>query len=199
MTSEQPSRRRPLPRRARSTDRPETQDKTLPGSSEPEFLIVGKISRPHGVRGEIGMILMTQHPEHLMSVKKLYVGPDYKPYRVERMRRHQEGMIILFSDFKDRDQAELLREQMVHIHMRDAVPLEDGEYYLFQVEGILVVTEEGEELGRLTGLIETGANDVYVITTLEGGELLLPVIPEVIKSVDVQGGKMTVHLLDGLR
>jgi 16S rRNA processing protein RimM len=199
MTSDQPSGRRPLPRRQRSIVRPETQDKTTPGSSEPEFLIVGKISRPHGVRGEVGMILMTQHPEHLLSVKKLYVGSNYKPYRVERMRRHQEGMIILFADLKDRDQAELLREQMVHIHMRDAVPLEDGEYYLFQIEGILVVSEEGEELGRLTGLIETGANDVYVVTTPAGGELLLPAIPDVIKNVDVQGGKMTVHLLDGLR
>jgi 16S rRNA processing protein RimM len=145
------------------------------------------------------MRLMTDYAEHLLNIKKLFIGEDHTPYRVQRMRRHQEGMIIHFKDVTDRDQAELLREQMVYIHIRDAVPLEDGEYYLFQIEGILVVTEEGEELGRLTGLIETGANDVYVITTPEGKELLLPVIPDVIKNVDVPAGKMTVHLLDGLR
>jgi len=169
------------------------------GSSEPEFLLVGKIVRPHGVRGEVGMSLMTQHPEHLLSVKKLFVGPSYQLHRVDRMRRHQTGMIVHFADIKDRDHANLLREQMVYISIKDAVPLEEGEYYLYQVEGILVVTEEGEELGRLTGLIETGANDVYVVTTSAGSELLLPVIPDVIKNVDVPGGKMTVHLLDGLR
>jgi 16S rRNA processing protein RimM len=151
------------------------------------------------VRGEVGMRLMTEHPEHLLSLKKLYLGPEHKPYLVARMRRHQDGMIIQFVEIKDRDQAELLRETMVYIHVQDAIPLEDGEYYLFQIEGILVVTEEGEELGRLTGLIETGANDVYVVTTPAGGELLLPAIPDVIKKVDVDAGRMTVQLLEGLR
>jgi 16S rRNA processing protein RimM len=95
--------------------------------------------------------------------------------------------------------AEGLREQFVHVHVDDAVPLEDGEYYLFQIEGIQVVTEDGESLGHLSGLLETGANDVYVITTPEGDEILLPVIPDVIKKVDVPGGVMIVHLLEGLR
>lgn len=185
--------RRPIRRR-----RAEVEDRSS-GSSEPEFLLVGRIIRPHGVRGEVGMRLMTDHPEHLLGLKKLYLGPEYKPYQVTRMRRHQEGMIIQFVEVKDRDQAELLRETMVYIHIQDAIPLEDGEYYLFQIEGILVVTEEGEELGRLTGLIETGANDVYVITTPSGGELLLPAIPDVIKKVDVQAGRMIVQLLEGLR
>lgn len=185
--------RRPIRRR-----RPEVEDKSS-GSAEPEFLLVGRIIRPHGVRGEVGMRLMTEHPEHLLSLKKLYLGPEHKPYLVARMRRHQDGMIIQFVEIKDRDQAELLRETMVYIHVQDAIPLEDGEYYLFQIEGILVVTEEGEELGRLTGLIETGANDVYVVTTPAGGELLLPAIPDVIRKVDVDAGRMTVKLLEGLR
>lgn len=169
------------------------------GSSEPEFLVVGRIVRPHGVRGEVGMKLMTDHPEHLLQVKTLHVGTNHQPYAVTRMRRHQTGMIIHLSGLTDRDMAETLREQFVHVHIDDAVPLEDGEYYLFQIEGIQVVAEDGESLGHLSGLLETGANDVYVITTPDGGELLLPVIPDVIKKVDVPAGVMTVHLLDGLR
>jgi 16S rRNA processing protein RimM len=145
------------------------------------------------------MKLMTDHPEHLLQVKTLYVGSDHHPHAVNRMRRHQTGMIIHFDGLTDRDMAEVLREQFVYVHVDDAIPLEDGEYYLFQIEGIHVVTEDGETLGHLSGLLETGANDVYIITTPEGDELLLPVIPDVIKQVDVPGGVMTVHLLEGLR
>src|SRR5688572_296715 len=145
------SPRRPLRRR------PEQQEQTTTGSSEPEFLLVGRVARPHGVRGEVGMLLMTEHPEHLLTLKKLYVGSEYKPYKVERMRRHHNGMIIHFAGFTNRDHAEALRDQMIYISIKDAIPLEDGEYYLYQIEKMRVVSDEGEELGRVTGLIETGA------------------------------------------
>lgn len=159
---------------------------------------MGQIVRPHGVRGEVGMKLLTAYPEHLFDVETLYLGEDYEPRQVTRMRRHSEGMIIHFSGMGDRDAAEELRGLMVHVHIDDAVPLEDGEYYLFQIEGIRVVTDTGDELGRLTGLLETGANDVYVVTRPDGGEVLLPVIPDVILKVDVAAQVMTVHLIDGL-
>lgn len=187
-----------FPRRSTGRRQAGSKDRKS-GSSEPEFLIVGRIARPHGVRGDVGMTLMTEHPDRLMNVKVLYLGPDLEPHQVKRMRRHQDGMIITFEEVADRDTAESLREHLVHIHLKDAVPLEEGEYYLFQIEGIRVVTEDGEELGRLTGLIETGANDVYVVTSGEGKEILLPAIPDVILNVDVPGSVMTVRLLEGLR
>lgn len=144
------------------------------------------------------MKIITDYPEKLLQIETLYVGPDHLPYRVRRMRRHFDGMIIQLDGVADRNAAEALREMMVYIHISDAVPLEEGEYYLFQIEGIRVVTDEGLELGHLTNLIETGANDVYVITGPQGQEILIPAIPEVIQEVDTAGGVMTVHLLDGL-
>ncbi len=186
------------PRRPAGRKHPGSEDKQS-GSSEPEFLIVGRIARPHGVRGEVGMKLMTEHPGHLLGVRTLYVGERRQPLPVQRMRRHQQGMIIQFTGVTDRDMAEDLRDEVVYVHLSDAVPLEDGEYYLFQIEGIRVVTDSDEELGRLTDVLETGANDVYVITTPEGREILIPAIPEVICKVDVQGQVMVVHLLEGLR
>lgn len=166
--------------------------------AEPEFLIVGRVVRPHGIRGDVAMKLMTDYPERLTSAQTLYLGPDYEPYTVERLRSHKIGLLIKFEEINDRDEAEALREQFVHVHVSSAIPLEEGEYYLYQLEGIRVVTEEGEELGTLTDYIETGANDVYIITKPEGGEILLPAIPDVIKDVDIEGKTMTVKLLEGL-
>ena len=168
------------------------------GSPEPEYLIVGEIIRPHGVRGDVAMKSLTAYPERLGDIEQLYVGADHVPYRVKRIRPHQSGMLILFQGIADRNQAEELRGEMVYIHLDDAIPLEDGEYYLYQIEGIRVVTDEGQELGHLTDYIETGANDVYIITTSEGGEVLIPAIPDVIQAVDLDAHVMTVRLLDGL-
>jgi 16S rRNA processing protein RimM len=168
------------------------------GSSEPEFLIVGQVIRPHGIRGEVGMKTLTAYPERLLHVETLYIGPGCEPIHVGRIRPHSEGMIIHFDGVDDRDAAEDLRGLLVHVHIDDAVPLAEGEVYLWQIEGIRVVTDAGQELGRVTGLFETGANDVYVVTTPEGGEVLLPAIPEVILKVNVEAQVMTVHLMNGL-
>ncbi|NLH08793.1 MAG: 16S rRNA processing protein RimM [Chloroflexi bacterium] len=161
-------------------------------------MIVGRVVRPHGVRGEIAMKVLTDYPERLADVEMLYVGPNHEPYTVEHVRSHKIGRLIKFKEVNDRDEAEALRELFVHVHISDAVPLEEGEYYLYQLEGMKVVTDEGVELGVLTGYIETGANDVYIITTPEGKEILIPAIPDVIKNVDLEAKAMTVTLLEGL-
>lgn len=144
------------------------------------------------------MKIITAYPERLPQIETLYLGAEYHPYSIKRMRRHMDGMIIQLEGVSDRNKAETLRGMFVHIHIDDAVPLEKGEYYLFQIEGMRVVADTGQELGRLTDLIETGANDVYVVTTPDDREILLPAIPEVIERVDTIAGVMTVHLLEGL-
>lgn len=169
-----------------------------PEPSEPEFLIVGRIVRPHGIRGEVAMKLITDYPDRLLDIQTLYLGPQHQPHQVKRIRRHSEGMLIQFTGISDRNQAEQFREMLVYVHIDDAVPLEEGEYYLYQLEGISIVTDTGQILGHLTGLIETGANDVYIVTTPEGGEILLPAIPDVIREVNVSERVMVVHLLEGL-
>lgn len=144
------------------------------------------------------MKLMTEYPGRLEPGRTLYVGPGYTPRIIRRIRSHQSGVLLQFKDITDRDAAEALRGAFVHVPLEEAVPLEEGEYYLYQIEGIRVVSDAGEELGRLTGYIETGANDVYIVTTPEAGEILLPAIPEVILTVDLEERVMTVHLLEGL-
>lgn len=148
------------------------------------------------------MKVFTDYPERLPDIPTLYLRaehtPQYEPYRANRIRRHPKGLLIHFDGVRDRDEAEALRDLEVHISIKDAVPLEEGEYYLFQLIGIRVVTDEGKELGHLTNVLETGANDVYVVITDEGKEILLPAIPDVIRQVDIPAGVMTVYLLEGL-
>jgi 16S rRNA processing protein RimM len=160
---------------------------------------VGRIVRPHGVRGEVNLRALTAYPERLSSQVRLYVGSRRQRFAVRRIRQRSEEMLIVqLEGIDDRDAAESLREEMVYVHIDDAVPLEEDEYYLYQIEGIRVVTGEGEELGQVTDVIETGANDVYVVTTPDGTEHLIPAIADVIQTVDVAKGVMVVKLLDGL-
>jgi len=143
------------------------------------------------------MMIITDYPERLLDTEILHVGPTHRPHRVVGARRHRDAILLRFEGVPDRDGAEAFRGQLVYIRRRDAVPLEEGEYYFHQLENIRVVTDEGEELGQLVNFIETGANDVYIVHGPRG-ELLLPAIPEVILHVDVAAHIMTVHLIEGL-
>jgi len=186
------------PRRPQKKNETGSEDAKA-ASSEPEFLIVGQIARPHGVRGEMAMKILTDFPEHLADVETFYLGSHYEPLHAIRLRRVTGGILVLFDGVTSREQAERYRGALTHISLKDAVPLRDGEVYLYQIQGIRVVTEDGEELGRLADLIETGANDVYIVKNEQGEELLLPAIPDVIRNIDVAKQVMTVHLLAGLK
>lgn len=178
-------------------DDPSGSEEDFKNASEPDFLIVGKIIRPHGVRGDVTMMIITDYPDRLHDFETLYVGQTYQPHRVASLRRHRDAMLLRFEGFADRDSVEIFRNQFVYVGRADAAPLEEGEYYFYQLENIRVVTDDGEELGRLVDYIETGANDVYIVRGPRG-DLLLPVIPEVIVRVDIEARVMTVHLLEGL-
>jgi len=178
-------------------DGPSGSEEDTENASEPDFLIVGTIIRPHGVRGDVAMMIQTDYPERLGDAEILYVGPAHRPHRVAAMRRHRDAMLLRFEGVSDRNAAEAFRNQFVYVRKEDAVPLEEGEYYFYQLKDIRVVTDDGEELGRLVDFIETGANDVYIVHGPRG-EVLLPAIPQVILRVDVVARVMTVHLIEGL-
>jgi len=170
----------------------------------PPFLLLGQVLRPQGVRGELRVRVLTDYPERIVPGSMLYAGLDpAKPARarrhvVESVRTHQGYLLLKFTDVPDRDAADLLREQYIMVPLADAVPLDEGEFYLYQAIGLAVYTDEGEHLGDVQEIIETGANDVFVVRG-ERGEILLPAIDEVIREIDVDAGRMTVHLMEGLR
>jgi 16S rRNA processing protein RimM len=173
-------------------------------SSAPDFLILGEILRPHGVRGELRIRILTEYPERISQLEKVYIGRDAnktaaKIYNIEQMRLHQEGYGLLrITGVNDRDAADRLRDHLIMVALEDAVPLEDDEFYLYQVIGLKVQTDDGKLLGTISDVLETGANDVYIIDSPQYGEILIPVTDETILETDIDNGVVTVKLLDGL-
>ncbi|MEW6579072.1 MAG: ribosome maturation factor RimM [Chloroflexota bacterium] len=174
-----------------------------PPTGTPPFLLLGRVLRPHGIRGELRIEVLTAYPERIVPEQRVYLGPDpadvsaARLYTIAQARRHQQYLILQLAEISDRNAAELLREQYVMVAFEDAVPLEDGEYYLFQVIGLNVITTDGETLGNVKEVLETGANDVFVVHGPRG-EILLPVIDECVQDIDFDAGTITVRLLDGL-
>jgi len=165
---------------------------------EPNYLAIGRVVRPFGLRGELRVQLLTEYPEQLSRLRMVYLGPETQPWEVESVRLHQGAALFKLVGCNDRSVADTLRGAWVQIARKDAVPLEDDEYYEHQVVGMTVVEEDGTVLGKLTEIITTGANDVFVVIG-PGGELLLPAIESVILDIDLDTGQMMVHILDGLR
>lgn len=168
----------------------------LPG--EPEYLVVGYLRRPHGVRGEMVMEVHTDFPERLGPDVEVFVGDTYQPLIISSARPHNEGMIVKFQNLDTPEGAGRFRNQSVYVRTADRPPLPAGQYYHHQLIGFSVVDEKHELLGALTEIMQTGANEVYVVRRPDNTEVLLPAISSVLLSVDMHRREILVHLLPGL-
>ena len=165
--------------------------------SEPRYLVIGKIVAPWGVRGEVKVAIETGFPERFKRLKKVYVGEKATSFVLEGSRLHKGHALLKLRGCDDRGAAEKLRGQLVYIPFEEAMPLGEDEYYVYQIVGLDVWTSEGEHLGRISEVLFTGANDVYVVRG-EKGEILIPAVEDVVLEVDLAGGRMIVELMDGL-
>jgi len=174
--------------------------KDAPGSpdGEPVYLAVGFLRRAHGVRGEMIMELRTDFPERLRSGRKLFVGDEHKPVTLSGARPHPKGMLVRLQGIETPEEAGQLRNQWVYVRAADVPDLPGGKLYQHEILGFEVVDEDDRLLGKLVEIIETGANDVYVVKSDSGKELLLPAIPSVILDLDPDRRAIRVHLLEGL-
>lgn len=167
-------------------------------STEPRFLVIGRIIKPHGVRGEMRVEIITELPERFTWLETVYLGEhDPQPVSVESVRFHKSFVLVKLVGYDSREEAAELRSQLLQVPEDEAIPLEEGEYYLYQLEGLAVYTDEGEHLGELVEVIETKANNVFVVQGSRG-EVLLPDTDEVVLDIDFENGRIEVHLLPGL-
>jgi len=157
------------------------------------YLTVGILIGAHALGGEMRMRLVTDDPDQLLDLKTVYLGEKHRPYTIESVRFHKEGALIAFVEVEDVETAEAMRGLPVRIAGQDARPLEEGEFYLYQVIGLRAQDEAGNLLGSVTDLIETGANLVLVVTGEDGTEALYPSIPEVVIALNPDAGYVTIR------
>jgi 16S rRNA processing protein RimM len=175
--------------------------KDQPGSphmGEPEFLVIGRLGRTHGVKGEIFMTVLTDFPERIVPGLKVFIGPDYNPATIKSCRWINQGVLIAFEGYSNPEKATAFRNQFIQILASDRPPLPEGEYYYHQLLGLAVITEDGQMLGSIIEILETVANDVYVVQTEDKKEILLPAIDQVVLGIDLEKQTIMVRLLPGL-
>ena len=165
-----------------------------------ELLQVGVVTQTHGIRGEVKVFPTTDDAGRFRDLKKVFLdtGREKLPLEIQGVKFFKQFVIVKFKGLDTINEVERFRRCPLLVPREDAVPLEEDEYYIADMIGMQVETENGESFGTLKDVMETGANDVYVIDSISHGEVLVPAIKECIRKVDVAEGKMIVHLMDGL-
>lgn len=166
-----------------------------------DFFEIGQIVNTFGIKGMVKIYPYTEDVRRFEKLKKVYLvnQNSKKEYEIEEVKYHKNMVLAKFKGIDTVEQAENLRNSSIHIERKDATPLEEGCYYIADLIGLPVYTDEGEKLGIIEDIFNTGSNDVYVVKDANKKQILLPGIDEVIKEINIEEGKIIVHMLNGLR
>lgn len=162
---------------------------------------VGAVTSTHGLRGEVKVFPTTDDPLRYKKLKEVIAdtGKGQGVLKLEQVRFFKQMVIVKFKGIDDINEAEKYKGAKLYVTRENAVDLGEDEYFLADLVGLKAQTEEGEPLGTLADVIQTGANDVYAIRQENGKELLVPAIKDCIKAIDMSGGIIVIRLLPGLR
>lgn len=144
------------------------------------------------------MDVYTDFPERLVEDVVVYIGPQFKPMRIVQRRLHSRGLLLTFEGYQSREEVADLRNLLVQVLAAESPALPEGDYYLHQLRGLQVITEDGTSLGWVHAILETGANDVFVVKDNDGSEVLIPAIESVVREIDLGKKQIKVRLLPGL-
>jgi len=175
-----------------------SKDAQQPIGTPPEFLAVGRIVRPHGVRGNLLVAAESEVIRSITQGTQIFLGPNHNAFTVRQFSSHRDRYLLSLEKLNSRTEAESFRGTLLYLRFESTSPLPEGEYYFWQLLGLDVISDENERLGKLEEIIQTGANDVYLVRSDTGEEILLPAIEAVIKDIDLDKKLMLVHLLPGL-
>ncbi len=166
-----------------------------------DLLQIGVITTTHGVRGEVKVLPTTDDPMRFKKIKQVILdtGKEQIELEVAGARFFKNLVILKFKGIDNINDVEQYRQKSLYVTRENAVPLGENEYFIADLIGLKVVSDEGEELGTLSDVLQTGANDVYVVSKENTPDLLIPAIRDCIRQVDIESGTMQVHLLAGLR
>ena len=164
-------------------------------SPELEFIAIGKILAPWGIKGKLKVEVATDFPQRFAPSSKVYI--NQQPMTIDSTEWRKGKVIIKLNTINSIEDAEKLRGQLVEIHHSQLHPLPEGQYYHFQLTGLEVWTTRGELLGNITEVLTTPSNDNYVVSGAKG-EILIPAIEDVIKSIDLNKGCVVIEPIEGL-
>ena len=166
-----------------------------------DLLQVGVITSTHGIRGEVKVFPTTDDVSRFKKLKNVILdnGKEHRELEITSVKFFKNQVILKFKGIDDIHDVEKYKKAPLFVTRENAVPLEENEYFIADLIGLKVTSDEGEELGVIDDVLQTGANDVYIIKKAGAQDLLVPAIKECVLDVDIEAGTMQVHLLPGLR
>ena len=166
-----------------------------------QFLRVGVIASTHGVKGEVKVYPTTDNLERFKSLKQVILVTQRQEeihLTVSGVKFFKQFVILKFKGIDNINDIEKYKTKSLYVTRANAVRLRKDEYFIADLQGLTVINEEEQVIGTLRDVMETGANDVYIVDLTDGREVLIPAIKECILNVDVEGGKIQIHIMDGL-
>ena len=165
-----------------------------------QFLEIGQIVNTFGIKGMVKVKPFTDDITRFDRLKNIYIEihKNRKIYEIEEIKYHKNMVLIKLKGIDKVEDAELLRNAYLKVDRKDEPELEEGTYYIVDLLGLDVYSDDGKFLGNVDDIYNTGSNDIYVVKNEMGKTLLLPAISEVIKEINLENKKITVHLLKGL-
>lgn len=165
-----------------------------------DYFEIGQIVNTFGIKGMVKIKPFTENIEQFEKLGKIYIKNKHgkKEYKIQEVKYHKQMVLIKFEGIENPEDADLLRGSYVLINRKDAKPLEEGTYYIVDLLGLDVYTDEDVLLGKVDDIFNTGSNDIYVVKDELGKQALLPGIDDVIKKVDLEHKKIIVHIIPGL-
>ena len=163
-------------------------------------LEIGQIVNTFGIKGFVKVNPWVNDVTRFDELKKVYIKirKELKVLEIEEVKYHKNQVLLKFKGIETVEQAEMIRNAILEIDRKDAIPLEEGEYFIADLLESEVYTDEGEKLGIVEDIFNTGSNDIYVVKNELGKSILLPRIKDVFKEIDVENKKIIVHLIEGL-
>lgn len=161
---------------------------------------VGAVTSTHGLRGEVKVYPTTDDPERFYKLKEVILdtGKEQLTLKITHARLAKQMVILKFAGINDINEVEKYKSSKLYVTRENALELGEDEYYFADLAGLRAETEEGQLLGTVKDILQTGANDVYVIAREHKADLLIPAIKDCIRQIDIEGGRMVVRLLPGL-
>ena len=157
-----------------------------------ERIVIGRVGAAHGIRGELRIIPLTDFPERFAALREVMVGDEL--LHIESVKPQGKNFLMRFREYTVREDAQKLTGRLLTVARAEAAPLDEGEYYVFDIVGLTVYDEENNELGTVENVLRTGSNDVYAVRSEDGREILIPALRKVVRTIDVPNGRMTVRL-----